>query len=245
MGLYLNGQKMAQPYFGGTKINGYFNGSKLWNSEQLLAITDEIGKDLLTEDSVPLLTEQKMKPIPELIIPEGISIIPEEVKNNTKLGLNDIRISTSNSTNTCGTVYVNGWYHFIFEYKPDSIFASYEYWSFALTNWGGYNTLTDISKIMKVKTTDNKVTVSINCAPDSGNCYYANGILGKNGYAFQKFHGYSVDSKKPTVQIHLKGKATEPSSERTKIWAKLRIPADYSDSNVEETITLLDVISIN
>lgn len=59
MGLYLNGQKMAQPYFGGTKINGYFNGSKLWNSEQFLAITDEIGKDLLTEDSVQLLTEQK------------------------------------------------------------------------------------------------------------------------------------------------------------------------------------------
>lgn len=98
---------------------------------------------------------------------------------------------------------------------------------------------------MKVKTVDNKVTVSINCAPDTNNCYYARGNLGKNNYAFQKFHGYSVDNSKPTIQIHLKGQATEPNSERTKIWAKLHVPAAYSDSNIEETITLLDVISIN
>lgn len=62
MGLYFNGQKMSQPYFNGIKINGYFNGSKLWNSEQFLVITDEEGKDLLTETNDYLLTEQKIKP---------------------------------------------------------------------------------------------------------------------------------------------------------------------------------------
>lgn len=243
MGLYLNGSKIAQPYLNGSKVNGYLNGSKLWNSTRYLAITDENGIDILTETNSLLLTEQKLKPIPELIIPEGTSILPEEVKNNTKLGLTDLKISTTNSTNSCGTNYVSGWYNFIFEYLPDSIFSTYKYWSLELSEWGGYQTITDTSKITKVKTKENQIIISINCEPNNNNCYYANGVLGKNRYTFQKFHGWMVDDNKPRISIHLKGNTVD--SERSKIWVKLIIPADYSDSNVAETITLLDVITLN